>query len=175
MTHSPPLINYPLAALVLGAGLVLGAIAVMPRKPWRWLLWLSLAGVVGVILWLTMGLAFGDAGGTGINLVPFREIRRALDNGGAGHLNLVGNIGMFVPVGALVAWLARRWRVVKATVVGALFSLGIETTQLSLGRVGDVDDVILNTSGALVGALLAMTWASAVRRRWAGYDEPAGL
>ena len=28
---------------------------------------------------------------------------------------------------------------------------------------------------ALCGGLLAVTWARVVRRRWAGYDEPAGL
>ena len=165
-----------LAVAVSSAALVLGALAVTPRRALRWLLWLSLIGAIGVILWLTLALSFGDAGGTGLNMAPFREIRRGLDShGGRPQANLLGNVALFVPVGALIAWLARRWRVAVAGVFGMLLSLGIELTQLSLGRVGDIDDVILNTTGAILGGLLAVTWARVVRRRWADYDESAGL
>ncbi|MGC4175871.1 VanZ family protein [Demequina sp.] len=149
-----------------GTALVLGAIAVVPRRPWRWLLWLCLTAVVGMILWLTLALSFGDAGGTGLNLTPFQEIRRVLDSPGERqYLNVVGNVAMFVPVGALLAWLLPRWRVVSATVVSVGLSVGIELAQLSLGRVGDIDDVILNTAGALIGAVLAVTWRALVRPR----------
>jgi glycopeptide antibiotics resistance protein len=149
-----------------GTALVLGAVAVVPRRPWRWLLWLCLVAVVGMILWLTLALSFGDAGGTGLNLTPFAEIRRVLDSPGERqYLNVVGNVAMFVPVGALLAWLLQRWRVVSATVIGVGLSVGIELTQLSLGRVGDIDDVILNSAGALLGAVLAVTWRRLVRSR----------
>ena len=167
MLHVP---DYaPLGAGVLGAALVLGAVAYGRA---RWLLWLALAASVGVIAWLTLVLTFGDAGGTGLNLELFREIRRALNGGGSGHLNLVGNVLMFVPVGALVAWLARRARVLTATGVGLLLSVGIEATQLGLGRVGDIDDVVLNAAGAAVGGVLAVAWAAARRPGRVGYDEP---
>jgi len=160
MLHVP---DYaPIGAGVLAGALVVGAFA---QSRTRWLLWVALCAVIAAILWLTLGLAFGDAGGTGLNLTPFDEIRRALHNGGSGHLNLVGNVAMFVPVGALVAWIAQRWRVAVATVVGFLFSVGIELTQLGLGRVADVDDVILNTAGAILGALLAVAWRAAFARR----------
>lgn len=165
-----------IASAVLGGALVVGAIAVVPRRPARWLLWVCLLAVVGTILWLTMGLAFGDAGGTGLNLTPGQEIRRGLDRETAlGLLNVFGNALMFVPVGALVAWIAWRRRVLAGAGVGLVLSLGIEVTQLGLGRVADVDDVILNTAGALLGALLAVTWRAVVGRREADYDEPAGL
>ena len=155
-----------------GTALVLGAVAVVPRRPWRWLLWLCLIAVVGMILWLTLWLSFGDAGGTGLNLTPFQEIRRLLESpGGRQYLNVFGNVAMFVPVGALLAWLLPRWRVVSASVVSVGLSVGIELTQLSLGRVGDIDDVILNTAGALLGASLAVTWRAVVAGRAADYDE----
>ena len=35
-----------------------------------------------------------------------------------------------------------------------LLSTGIEIAQYSLGRVADIDDIILNTTGALAGGLL---------------------
>ena len=160
-----------LAAAVLGASLVLGGIAA--RRPTRWLLWLCLLGVIATILLLTMGLSFGDAGGTGLNLTPWQEIRRGLDRQTPlGLLNVFGNVLMFVPVGALVAWIARRRRVLAGASVGLLLSMAIETTQYGIGRVADIDDLILNTAGALLGAVLAVTWRAVVGRREAGYDEP---
>ena len=160
----------PLGAAVLGGALVLGA-AVQGRA--RWLLWVALAASVGVILWLTLVLVFGDGGGTGLNLELFQEIRRNLNNrGGSATLNLVGNVLMFVPVGALVAWLARRARVLTAASVGLLLSVAIEATQLGLGRVGDIDDVVLNTAGAFLGGVVAVAWTWATRPRRADYDDP---
>jgi len=160
------------AAIVLGGALVVAAFAVARERPLRWLLWLCMIAIVADILWLTLGLVFGDAGGTGLNLVVFREIRRGLDRETPlGLLNVFGNLLMFVPFGALVAWLSRRRRVLAATSVGLLFSVGIEVTQLGLGRVGDIDDVILNTAGAFLGALLAVTWTRAARPRSAGDVE----
>ena len=160
----------PLGAALLGAAMVVGAVA---QGRSRLLLWLALLASVWVLLWLTLGISFGDGGGTGLNLTPFQEIRRALDNrGGATSINLVGNVIMFVPVGALVAWISRRGRVLAATSVGLLLSVAIEATQLSLGRVGDIDDVILNTAGAFLGGLIAVTWTAIVGGRRAGYDEP---
>lgn len=165
----PSVLEYaPLAVGVLGGALVVGAAA---QGRARWLVWLALAATIGVILWLTLVLTFGDGGGTGLNLTPLQEIRRAIDgHGGAQNINLVGNVLMFVPVGALVAWLSRRARVLAAAGVGLLFSLAIELTQLGLGRVGDIDDLILNTAGALLGGLLAVAWTGAVGPRRANYD-----
>jgi len=47
-------------------------------------------------------------------------------------------------------------RVLMATIAGAGLSVIIELTQLSLHRVADIDDVILNGSGALLGALVGL-------------------
>ncbi len=160
----------PMGAAVLGGALVVGA-AFQGRV--RALLWLALLASVGVILWLTLVLVFGDGGGTGLNLRLFQEINRNLDNrDGSATLNLVGNVLMFVPVGALVAWLSRRARVLTAASVGLLLSVAIEATQLGLGRVGDIDDVLLNSAGALLGGVLAVAWTWATRGRAADYDDP---
>ena len=77
-------------------------------------------------------------------------------------LQVVFNVVLFLPFGGL--W--RRYfggRVVTATLLGFCASVAIEVTQTTgaLGllpcayRVGDVDDVFLNTTGALIGAALA--------------------
>ncbi len=62
------------------------------------------------------------------------------------------NIGMFVPMGALLPVIFKRLRRFYAT---ALVSLGvtvaIETLQYFMGRSADIDDVIMNFAGAAIG------------------------
>lgn len=67
----------------------------------------------------------------------------------------VANVVMFVPFGVLFPLVARRspWLAVPA---GAAFSTMIELSQLTFfpGRVATVQDVVMNTLGAAVGAAL---------------------
>ncbi|MEA4932684.1 MAG: VanZ family protein [Lawsonibacter sp.] len=84
-------------------------------------------------------------------LLPFQEIRRALRHGSWLMFIQLGNIMMFLPVGFLVALLYRRARWWKSMLIGFLASVFVESTQLFIGRVTDIDDVILNTTGALAG------------------------
>lgn len=120
-----------------------------------------LAMTVTAILVATLGFSVGDpASPGGINLTPFVEIRRGLHAGASEVMfaNLWGNILMFFPVGVLLIWI---WtsplllRVLMATIAGTGLSVAIELTQLTMHRVADIDDVILNGGGALVGALVA--------------------
>ena len=85
------------------------------------------------------------------NWYPFQEIRRILWGGEWIWFVLWGNIGMFMPVGFFVALLWRKARWYRSVAVGFLASLLIEFVQLFIGRVSDIDDVILNTTGALLG------------------------
>lgn len=121
-----------------------------------------LAMTTVAILVATLGFSVGDPDASAkINLQPFTEIRRGLRSGASDIVvaNVWGNIAMFVPVGLLLMWL---WsspliaRVFMATIAGAGLSVIIELTQLTLHRVADIDDVILNGSGALLGALVGM-------------------
>lgn len=120
-----------------------------------------LAMSVTGILVATLGFSVGDGNGrSGINLEPLVEIRRGLKTGASEVVaaNVWGNIAMFVPVGALLVWM---WtspliaRIAMATIAGTGLSVAIELTQLTLHRVADIDDVILNGAGALAGALVA--------------------
>lgn len=76
----------------------------------------------------------------------------------------VANVVMFVPLGVLFPLVARRspWLAVPA---GAAFSSAIELSQLTFfpGRVATVQDVVMNTLGAAVGAAVL----AAHRRRHA--------
>ncbi|WP_062465210.1 VanZ family protein [Demequina soli] len=127
----------------------------------RTALWAAMLTCLAVILWVTIGLTVvtHTGGSGGVNLTPGQEIRRALDTGAGGpRLNLVGNILLFVPLGTVAALMTRRGfvlRVLTGTALGFALSAAIESTQHLLGRVADVDDVILNTLGAFVGAFAA--------------------
>jgi glycopeptide antibiotics resistance protein len=85
-----------------------------------------------------------------LQLVPGREIQRAFRGPWVMFL-LLANIGMFVPVGFFSALLWRRARWWKSLLVGFFLSCSIEGIQFFIGRTTDIDDVILNTAGALGG------------------------
>ncbi len=68
----------------------------------------------------------------------------------------IENILLFIPYGFLYcAAFRKKWPVVGASLVGFVTSLGIETMQLVTKRgIFQLDDIITNAAGALVGALL---------------------
>lgn len=80
-------------------------------------------------------------------------------------LQLVFNVALFVPLGFFVRFVARRG-VVVAFLIGLATSVFIECTQGTgvwglypcAYRVFDVDDMLTNTTGAVLGSLLALPW-----------------
>lgn len=95
------------------------------------------------------------------NLILFHEIRRFITyrrqlGFAAVMLNLVGNVIAFVPFGVFLPLLVRRVRsLIKTSLLGFEFSLFVELVQL-FSKVGsfDVDDILLNTFGVIVGYVL---------------------
>ncbi len=70
--------------------------------------------------------------------------------------NLLGNILLFIPLGFLLPLLVKRFRnFFLILFTGFLLSLFYECTQLLTGiGVFDVDDMILNTFGTLIGVIV---------------------
>ncbi|MBR5391159.1 MAG: VanZ family protein [Clostridia bacterium] len=92
-----------------------------------------------------------------INPIPLRTIRAFWHKGTYEQnlINLAGNVGIFLPMGLLPPLLWERWRRLwKTALLCLLASCGIEFLQLFLSRSVDVDDVILNLLGGLLGYLL---------------------
>ena len=94
------------------------------------------------------------------NLVPFREIERFWTYRGElgvhSFYNLVGNVLIFMPAGFFIPILWKNKRGFVFTVcVTFQMSLLVEILQLVL-RVGsfDVDDLLLNTLGGILGYVL---------------------
>ena len=81
------------------------------------------------------------------------------------------NIGLFIPIGLFTAG-CLRWGLRASALAGFGLSLFIELSQLSGNwglvpcayRTFDVDDIINNTVGALIGALIVLVWRR-IRRR----------
>ncbi len=96
--------------------------------------------------------------GLGVNFVPFRTIRRYLkysSDSGNIFVNLAGNIVMFLPwaLGLLLLW-KKNQSFLKLTLMSAGLPVCIEFIQLFIGRSVDIDDVILNFAGGMLGGLV---------------------
>lgn len=95
--------------------------------------------------------------GVMMNLVPFDTIQRytSFRSFGSSAVNLVGNVVMFIPLGALPPVLWKRFRALwKMTLLGFFTSCAIECIQLFIDRSVDIDDVLLNTLGVMLGYIL---------------------
>ena len=67
------------------------------------------------------------------------------------------NIFLFVPIGCLVGIVVRKYRLIYAVLVGLFVSETIECAQLIWQRgTFDVNDLMNNTIGALIGGLIAV-------------------
>lgn len=95
--------------------------------------------------------------GEGINLIPFRTIvgffRHFVPD--VFLVNIIGNIVMFMPWGfGLVLLWKRNQSVGRILLLCFLITVIIEALQLFIGRSVDVDDLILNFLGGVMGAVL---------------------
>ncbi len=94
----------------------------------------------------------------GVNLVPFHTIRNYLKYSASKDsiwVNIAGNIVMFVPWGFGLPLLWRRYQsFFKVALMSLALPFFIEFCQLFIGRSVDVDDIILNFTGGMLGGLL---------------------
>jgi glycopeptide antibiotics resistance protein len=102
---------------------------------------------------LKLGLNFNQ-----MNFIPFATIADyfATGNTGISLRNLVGNIIIFIPLGFFLPILIESFRkLIVILLISFTFSFLFETIQLLFSMLGsfDVDDLILNTFGALLGYL----------------------
>ena len=88
-----------------------------------------------------------------INLIPIVHLFDVYDGW---LINIIGNVTMFIPVGLVWPLCFKKLDTVGKTVLAAAgFPHFIEITQLPFyDRCSDVDDLILNTAGIFIGALI---------------------
>ncbi|MEN9371135.1 MAG: hypothetical protein RLZZ64_210 [Bacteroidota bacterium] len=100
-------------------------------------------------------LNFGGTQDGDPNYIPFKTILPYLlgDNGFLiGALNIGGNIAFLIPIGFLLPFVFKGFDWRGSLVIAVLFGMSIELTQVFL-QIGifDIDDVILNGLGVMVG------------------------
>ncbi|AGP57053.1 VanZ family protein [Streptomyces rapamycinicus] len=109
------------------------------------------------------------------NLHPGRSLRAYVDQPAFQDTvkQIGGNVLLGAPFGVLLPMLVPKARgAVRVVVVTALVMVAVETVQglIVEGRAFDIDDVILNTSGALIGYVVAGRWLGHAlhprRRHW---------
>ena len=91
---------------------------------------------------------------SGFNIVPFQEIFRYEVGSRLFIFNVFGNIMAFVLFGLIVSSYIKPKTVFPPLIISALVSITVEFVQLNIGRSFDVDDIILNVTGGLIGFLL---------------------
>ncbi len=88
------------------------------------------------------------------NFVPFREIFRYDVNSRLFLKNVIGNVLLFVPFGIFVTYYVKNDKVYQTLFLSILVSCSIEFAQSVIGRTADIDDVILNTIGGIIGYII---------------------
>ncbi|WP_219835066.1 VanZ family protein [Paenibacillus sp. R14(2021)] len=109
----------------------------------------------------------------GSNLTPFKEIDRTIHELSPYELAyLIGNIALFVPFGVILGLLfaSRKLSLLCAFLYSLGLSLVLEGSQavFAIGSF-DVDDLLLNALGGLMGCALFKFWTAATR------TEPSDL
>lgn len=99
------------------------------------------------------------------NLVPFDTISASIGSQQSlsQFMNLYGNIAIFIPTGIIISLLVKKkW--LLSLIISFGISLSLECMQLFLSMGSfDVDDLILNTSGGVIGAGIVVIGSYIVR------------
>lgn len=109
-------------------------------------------------------LDLGESFGSNFNFIPFKY---------GITMSFILNIMVFIPIGFLVPFISSSFKDMKKTVLfGFLLSLTIEISQIfTLHRAVDIDDLIANTSGMLIGYCCLCLFKRAFFKRRNGFDD----
>ena len=88
------------------------------------------------------------------NFIPFKEIFRYQIGSRLFIKNIVGNILLFLPYGYFASYYLDNKKLWPTALLTIIVSFTIETVQLKIGRTFDVDDIILNTCGGIIGGFI---------------------
>lgn len=88
------------------------------------------------------------------NFVPFHEIFRYEIGSRLFVKNILGNILLFLPYGYFITSYVNNKKYWPVAILTIIISITIELVQLNIGRTFDIDDVILNTCGGVLGFYL---------------------
>lgn len=108
-----------------------------------------------------------NSGAWGVNIVPFRTMKNYIKYSGFLHTltNIFGNILIFIPYGILLPEIFPKYRkMTKVFLLSFVTSFFVEFIQFFIGRSVDIDDLILNVFGSIIGYLI---WKKVLRYKFA--------
>ena len=88
------------------------------------------------------------------NFIPFKEILRYKLDSKLFYKNVLGNVLLFVPFGYFVCTFLKNKKLYISFIITLITSLSIELIQMNIGRSFDIDDIILNLCGGIIGYLI---------------------
>ncbi len=106
------------------------------------------------ILCLFYVVTFQDVSWSSHNYIPFKEILRYDLGSSLFYKNIFGNMLLFLPYGIVIGKYVKLDKPLIACLIAFITSLSIEVIQFLIGRVFDVDDIILNVIGCLLGFMI---------------------
>lgn len=112
---------------------------------------LLMLGFILYIMFLFYVVTFQDVDWSTSNFVPFKEITRYEFGSRMFIKNILGNMLMFLPYGFFVGYYIRSEKWYIGFILSFITSISIEITQMLIGRVFDIDDIILNIVGGMLG------------------------
>lgn len=110
----------------------------------------DLLTTIYVLLLYQMLLSTENAS-SGINIIPFREITRYEIGSTLFFYNVIGNIALFIPFGYFMSDKLKAKKTTHIIIISTIISLTAELIQYKIGRAFDIDDVLLNVTGAIIG------------------------
>ena len=113
-------------------------------------------GLLAIVYFLLLYyLLLSTEGATrGFNIIPFQEITRYKIGSRLFFYNVLGNIALFIPFGLFVSDYLKAKKTTHILLISTIISSTAEIIQYKIGRAFDIDDIILNVAGAIIGFIL---------------------
>jgi len=108
-------------------------------------------GFIIYIMTLFYVVTFQDVSWSTSNFIPFKEMFRYDFGTRLFFKNVLGNMILFIPYGFFISYFLKLKKPLTMFGLTLLTSVTIECTQMAIGRVFDIDDILLNIVGGMVG------------------------
>ncbi len=144
--------TWPIAVIMMVAVISIRITYIIKNKT-RFTLYEELLGLLFIVylLMLFQVVTEQDVISYGNNFIPFKELTRYHIGSNLFYRNIVGNILLFAPYGFFTSYFLKLDKKRIAFTLTLIISLTIEGVQLLIGRCFDVDDILLNLVGGMLG------------------------
>ncbi len=144
--------TWPIVTITVVAIISLRITYLIKNKP-KFVLYEELLTLIFIIyiLMFFQVVTYQDVISYGNNFLPFKELTRYQIGSNLFFKNIVGNILLFMPYGFFASYYLKLDKKREAFGLVFVVSLAIEIVQLLIGRCFDVDDILLNIVGGMLG------------------------